>query len=194
MSAGSISKTLLVGNMGQDPEVRPLPSGGIVANISVATTETWKDNQTNQTVEDTEWHRVAVFGKSAEYVRDYLRKGDKVHVSGRNKTRKWQDQNGQDRYSTEVVVKGISGEISLIHRAPQNRTDTQQPQGNQQPQGAQQPQGGYPPSQQPAHHYGHNQAPPPAQGAYQQSPQRQHQGGYPQPPQNGYQYGHDDAI
>lgn len=150
MSAGSVSKTIIIGNLGQDPDVRPLPSGGVVANLNVATTETWKDSQTGQPVEDTEWHKVSVFGKNAEYARDYLRKGDKIHVSGRNKTRKWQDQNGQDRYTTEVLVNGGSGEISLIHRAPQNRSQQQgQPQHQGQPQEAYQ----QPPSPMP-YHYG----------------------------------------
>lgn len=104
MSKGTINKVLLIGNLGADPEVRQAPSGSVVATLNVATTDVWKDQQ-GQNQERTEWHRVVMFGRTAEVARDYLRKGSKVFIEGRLQTRKWQDKNtGQDRYSTEIVA------------------------------------------------------------------------------------------
>lgn len=104
MSKGTINKVILIGNLGADPDFRQAPGGATVANLSIATTNTWKD-QTGQFQDHTEWHRVAVFGRTAEVARDYLRKGSKVYIEGSLRTRKWQDKNtGQDRYSTEIFV------------------------------------------------------------------------------------------
>src|SRR5687768_4467400 len=99
----SVNKVILIGNLGKDPEVRYLPSGDAVTNISVATTDTWKD-KSGEKQEHTEWHRVAFFGKTAEIAGEYLKKGSPVYIEGRIRTRKWQDKEGQDRYSTEIVA------------------------------------------------------------------------------------------
>ena len=101
--ARGVNKVILVGNIGQDPETRFTPSGTAITNISVATSETWKDRQSGQQQERTEWHRVVFFNRLAEIAGEYLRKGSKVYVEGSLRTRKWQDQQGQDRYSTEVI-------------------------------------------------------------------------------------------
>jgi len=101
----SINKVILVGNLGQDPEVKYMPSGGAVTNISIATTDTWKDKSTGEKKENTEWHRVVFFNRLAEIVGEYLRKGSQVYIEGNLRTRKWQDQSGADRYSTEIVAR-----------------------------------------------------------------------------------------
>ena len=98
----SINKVILVGNLGRDPETRYLPSGEAVTNISVATTSSWKDKTSGEKKEETEWHRVSAFGRLAEIMGEYLKKGSQVYVEGQLRTRKWQDKDGQDRYSTEI--------------------------------------------------------------------------------------------
>ncbi|MCH1930302.1 single-stranded DNA-binding protein [Shewanella sp. A25] len=103
MASRGVNKVILVGNLGQDPEVRYMPNGNAVANITVATSESWKDQQ-GQQQERTEWHRVVLFGKLAEITGEYLRKGSQVYLEGKLQTRKWKDQSGQDRYTTEIVV------------------------------------------------------------------------------------------
>lgn len=100
----SVNKVILVGNLGADPETRYLPSGDAVTNIRIATTDRYKDKQSNEFKEATEWHRIAFFGKLAETAGQYLRKGSSVYIEGRIRTRKWQDQSGQDKYSTEIVA------------------------------------------------------------------------------------------
>lgn len=102
--ARGVNKVILVGNLGNDPETKYMPSGGAVTNITVATSESWKDKTTGQAQERTEWHRVVFFNKLAEIAGEYLRKGSKVYVEGSLRTRKWQDQSGQDRYTTEIVA------------------------------------------------------------------------------------------
>ena len=102
--ARGINKVILIGNLGNDPETRYMPAGGAVTNISIATSESWKDKQTGQQQERTEWHRVVFFNRLAEIAGEYLRKGSKVYVEGSLRTRKWQDQSGQDKYSTEIVA------------------------------------------------------------------------------------------
>ncbi len=104
MASRGINKVILVGNLGNDPEHRVLPSGGAVTNISIATSESWKDKNTGQPQERTEWHRVVFFNRLAEIAAEYLRKGSKVYVEGALRTRKWQDQSGQDKYTTEIVA------------------------------------------------------------------------------------------
>ena len=99
----SVNKVILIGNLGRDPETRYMPDGGAVTNVSIATTETWKD-KSGETQEKTEWHRVAFFGKLAEIAGEYLKKGSQVYVEGRLQTRKWQDKDGQDKYTTEIVA------------------------------------------------------------------------------------------
>lgn len=102
MAKGTLNKVILIGNLGADPEVRYMPSGGAVANLRLATTEAWKDKQTGQPQERTEWHRVIFFQRTAEVCGEYLRKGSKIYVEGRIRTQKWQDKEGQDRYTTEI--------------------------------------------------------------------------------------------
>lgn len=101
--ARGVNKVILIGNLGQDPEVRYMPSGAAVANVNIATTEVWNDRQSGQRQERTEWHKVVFFNKLAEVVQQYLKKGSKVYIEGKLQTRKWQDQNGIDRYTTEIV-------------------------------------------------------------------------------------------
>jgi len=102
--ARGVNKVILIGNLGKDPEVRYMPSGGAVANATLATSETWKDKQTGENQERTEWHNVVFFNRLAEIAGEYLKKGSKVYVEGSLRTRKWQDKNGQDRYTTEIVA------------------------------------------------------------------------------------------
>lgn len=104
MASRGVNKVILIGNLGADPETRFMPSGGSVTNVSLATSQSWKDKQTGQPQERTEWHRVVFFNRLAEIAGEYLRKGSKVYVEGTLRTRKWQDQSGQDRYSTEIVA------------------------------------------------------------------------------------------
>jgi single-strand DNA-binding protein len=101
--ARGVNKVILIGNLGADPETRAMPSGTTVANLRIATSESWRDKQTGEQQERTEWHRVALFGRLAEVAGEYLRKGSKVYIEGSLRTRKWQDKEGKDRYSTEIV-------------------------------------------------------------------------------------------
>jgi single-strand DNA-binding protein len=113
--AGSVNKVILIGNLGADPEVRSFQNGGKVCNLSVATSESWKDKQTGERKERTEWHRVAIFNENLVRIAEqYLKKGSKVYLEGQIETRKWQDQSGQDRYSTEVVLRPYRGELTLL--------------------------------------------------------------------------------
>lgn len=112
--AGSVNKVILIGNLGRDPEVRTMQNGGKVANLSIATSDTWRDKATGERKEKTEWHRVVIFGNLAEIAEKYLKKGSKVYVCGSLQTRKWQDKDGQDRYSTEVVIQGFGGELTML--------------------------------------------------------------------------------
>ncbi|MGV6848963.1 MAG: single-stranded DNA-binding protein [Marinibacterium sp.] len=113
--AGSVNKVILIGNLGRDPEVRTFQNGGKVCNLRIATSETWKDRNTGERREKTEWHSVAIFSEPlARIAEQYLRKGSKVYLEGQLETRKWQDQSGQDRYSTEVVLRPYKGELTLL--------------------------------------------------------------------------------
>jgi len=105
--ARGVNKAILIGNLGRDPEVRYSPSGAAVANVSIATTDTWKDKNTGEQQERTEWHRVVFFGRLAEIVGEYLKKGSQVYVEGRLQTRKWQDKEGNDRFTTEIVANDM---------------------------------------------------------------------------------------
>ena len=117
--ARGVNKVTLIGNLGADPEVRYMPNGNAVANITLATSESWKDKQTGQVQERTEWHRVVFFARLAEVVGQYARKGSKLYVEGKLQTRKWQDQSGQDRYTTEIVVD-MRGSMQLLDNRPDN--------------------------------------------------------------------------
>jgi len=113
--AGSVNKVILVGNLGRDPEVRRMTSGEPVVNLSVATSETWRDKASGERKEKTEWHRVVIFNKNlAEVAEKYLRKGSKVYVEGQLQTRKWTDKDGQEKYSTEVVLQNFRGELTML--------------------------------------------------------------------------------
>lgn len=129
-----VNKVIIVGNLGNDPEMRQMPNGGSVANVSVATSEKWKDKQTGAQQERTEWHRIVFFNRLAEVVGQYLTKGSKVYVEGQLRTRKWQDKEGQDRYTTEIVA----GQMQML--------DSRSGGGQQPQQGF----GGYPETQQAA--------------------------------------------
>lgn len=134
MSAKGVNKVILVGNMGQDPEVRYTQDGKAIATLSLATSESWKDQQ-GQKQEKTEWHRVVIFGKLAEIAQQYVTKGSKVYIEGKLQTRKWQDTNtGQDRYSTEVIVDGFSGVLQMLDSKQDNGQQAQQQQARQAPQ------------------------------------------------------------
>lgn len=113
MASRGVNKVILVGNLGQDPEVRFMPNGGAVANFTLATSESWRDKQTGENKENTEWHRVVLFGKLAEVAGEYLRKGSQVYIEGQLRTRKWQDQSGQEKYTTEVVVN-VGGTMQML--------------------------------------------------------------------------------
>ena len=126
MASRGVNKVILVGNLGNDPETRYTQAGAAITNISVATSETWKDKQTGQPQERTEWHRVVFFNRLAEIAGEYLRKGSKVYVEGALRTRKWQDQSGQDRYTTEIVAN----EMQMLDSRGSQGGDYQQPQGN----------------------------------------------------------------
>jgi len=139
----SINKVIIVGNLGQDPEVKYMPSGGAVTNISIATTDSWTDKSSGQKQEKTEWHRVVFFNRLAEIVGEYLRKGSQVYIEGSLRTRKWQDQSGQDKYTTEIVAR----EMQMLGSRAGGSSDFQQnsaPQQAPQQQASQQqaPQGG----------------------------------------------------
>ncbi|MBK1706808.1 single-stranded DNA-binding protein [Halochromatium glycolicum] len=113
MASGGVNKVILIGNLGADPEVRYMPSGSAVANLRLATSESWRDKTTGEQQERTEWHRVALFGKLGEIAGQYLRKGSKVYIEGKLRTRKWQGQDGQDRYTTEIIVD-INGTMQML--------------------------------------------------------------------------------
>lgn len=139
MTARGVNKVILVGYLGQDPEVRYMPNGGAVANLTLATSEAWRDKQTGEMRENTEWHRVVVFGKLAEIASEYLRKGAQVYIEGQLRTRKWTDQSGQDKYTTEVLVN-VGGTMQML-----GRRDSQSQQGGQQFSGQPQPEPQTPP-------------------------------------------------
>jgi single-strand DNA-binding protein len=116
--AGSVNKVILIGNLGADPEIRRTQDGRPVANLRLATSESWRDKASGERKEKTEWHRVVIFNENlCRIAEQYLKKGSKVFIEGQLQTRKWQDQSGQDRYSTEVVLQGFRGELTLLDRA-----------------------------------------------------------------------------
>lgn len=132
MASRGVNKVILVGNLGQDPEVRYLPNGGAVANITLATSESWRDKATGEQKEQTEWHRVVLFGKLAEVAGEYLRKGSQVYIEGQLRTRKWKDQSGVEKYTTEVLVN-VGGVMQMLggkqggnEQSPAPRNNSQQ--------------------------------------------------------------------
>ena len=174
-----VNKVIILGNLGKDPEVRFMPNGGGVANLTIATSESWKDKQTGEQKEKTEWHRVVMFGKLAEIAGEYLKKGSKVYIEGALQTRKWQNQQGQDQYTTEIVVQGFNGTMQMLDSRGGsgagaggfNQQAPQQSGGFQQQASAPQQSGGF--NQQAAPQQAYNK---PAQqsGGFQQPAQHQH--------------------
>lgn len=140
MASRGVNKVIIMGNLGQDPEVKYTANGSAVANITVATSETWRDKASGEQREKTEWHRVVLFGKTAEIAGEYLRKGSQVYLEGQLQTRKWQDQSGQDRYTTEVVVQWPAGQMQLLGGRPQGGAPAMGGQPQQQQGGWGQPQ------------------------------------------------------
>lgn len=166
--ARGINKVILIGNVGQDPEVKYMPSGGAVTNISVATSESWKDKNTGQMQERTEWHRVVMFNRLGEIAGEFLRKGSKVYIEGSLRTRKWQGQDGTDRFTTEIVAdqmqmldgRGEAANTGGGYNAPQENYNQASPQNNYNQQNSNnnqrpQNQGGY-----------SNQTPPPSMDSF----------------------------
>jgi single-strand DNA-binding protein len=142
MASRGVNKVILIGNLGVDPEVRYMPNGNAVANLRIATSETWKDQQTGQIQERTEWHTVVLYRRLAEIAGEYLKKGSKVYIEGSLRTRKWQDKNGQDRYTTEIIANdmqmldragaGVSGNVGAAEpdwEAPPAAATPTRPQG-----------------------------------------------------------------
>ncbi|CAE6921437.1 single-stranded DNA-binding protein [Vibrio sp. B1FLJ16] len=167
MASRGVNKVILVGNLGNDPEIRYMPNGGAVANITIATSESWRDKATGEQREKTEWHRVVLFGKLAEVAGEYLRKGSQVYIEGQLQTRKWQNQQGQDQYTTEVVVQGFNGVMQMLG----GRSQGGAPASGGQPQ----QQGGWGQPQQPPQQ-------PYNAPKQQQAPQQQPQQQYNEPP------------
>ncbi|ENN97255.1 MULTISPECIES: single-stranded DNA-binding protein [Pseudoalteromonas] len=180
--ARGVNKVILVGNLGQDPEVRYMPNGNGVANITLATSDSYKDKNTGQMVDKTEWHRVVFFGKLAEIVGEYCRKGSQIYVEGKLQTRKWTDQQGQEKYTTEIVVDGFTGQMQMLGA----RGGDHQGGGYQGNQGGQQG-GGYQNNQQGGGYGQNNQAQNSQQGGYapqQQAAPAQRPAAAPAPQQN----------
>lgn len=124
MSRG-VNKVILIGNLGNEPEIRSTAAGALIATLSIATSESWRDRNTGQQQEKTEWHRVVIFGKLAEIAQQYLHKGSKVYLEGKLQTRKWQGQDGQDRYTTEIVIDGFNGQLQMLDSAGSSSTATE---------------------------------------------------------------------
>ncbi|TPV57289.1 single-stranded DNA-binding protein [Aestuariibacter sp. GS-14] len=185
MATRGVNKVILVGNLGNDPEVRYMPNGNAVANLSIATSESWKDQQ-GQIQERTEWHRLTMYRRLAEIAGEYLKKGSQIYVEGKLQTRKWQDQQGQDRYTTEIIVDqmqmlGGGSQGGQGGQTGQNAGYQQRPQGSGQ-------QGGY----NNAGSYGGNQGN--QGGGYQQPQQRPQGGGQSTPPMAEPDFDFDDDI
>ncbi len=187
MATRGVNKVILVGNLGNDPEVRYMPNGNAVANLSLATSESWKDQQ-GQVQERTEWHRLTMYRRLAEIAGEYLKKGSQIYVEGKLQTRKWQDQQGQDRYTTEIIVD----QMQMLG----GREGGQGGQGGgyqQRPQSGGQ-QGGYSNNNNQPAYGGGNQGGGNQGGGYQQQPQQRPQGGQQTPPMAEPDFDFDDDI
>ena len=172
---GSVNKVILLGNLGRDPEIRSMQSGSKMANFSIATSKRWKDRNTQEQKEKTSWHNIVIFGDGlVDIVEKYVKKGSKVYVEGELQTRKWQDQSGQDRYTTEVVVQGFNGVMQMLGGRAQGGAPAQGGMGGQQQQG------GWGQPQQPQQQQQYS-APAQQQAPQQQAPQ-QAQPQYNEPP------------
>lgn len=135
MSSIGINKCIILGRVGNDPEIKYSASGSAIANLSVATSEQWKDKQTGEKKEQTEWHRVVIFGKLAEVAGEYLRKGSQVYIEGQLRTRKWTDSNGVDKYTTEIVIPQMGGVMQMLGGKRDDSGQQPRQQSGQQPQG-----------------------------------------------------------
>ena len=191
--AKGINKVILVGNCGQDPEVRYMPNGNAVANVTLATSDSYKDKNTGQMVEKTEWHRISFFGKLAEIVGEYVRKGSQIYVEGKLQTRKWTDQQGQEKYTTEIVVDGFTGQMQMLGARQGGQSQGSQGnnnyQGNNQAQGQQNNQGNNSYSNSNNNYQGNSQAQRQGNGqAQRQNSQGQQQGGQAQQGVSNSQY------
>lgn len=152
MAGGGVNKVIIVGNLGADPEVRYTANGSAVTNIRVATSESWKDKNTGEPQERTEWHRITLFARLGEIAGQYLRKGSKVYIEGKLRTRKWQDQQGQDRWSTDIIAdqmqmldsRGSGGQGVAQGQGPSHGTGQQQPERAPDTGGGGAPEGGFP--------------------------------------------------
>ena len=190
MASRGINKVILVGNLGNDPDVRFSANGSAVATLSIATSDGWTDRNTGQPVEKTEWHRVVIFGKLAEIAQQYLRKGSKVYIEGKLQTRKWQGQDGQDRYTTEIVVDGFNGQMQMLD----SRSDNVQTSGYGQANQAPQPSNAYPNNGQQQYNahsqqqYGQGNAPQATPPNYQSQPTAQSSYPSQQNTQQSYQH------
>ncbi len=175
--ARGVNKVILVGNLGKDPEVRYMPSGGAVANVTIATSESWKDKQTGEQRDRTEWHNVVFYNRLAEIAGEYLKKGSQAYIEGSLRTRKWQDKNGQDRYSTEIIASEMQMLGSRGGAGSYDNNTQQQGGGYNQSPAQEQQQGGYnqaaaqPQNQQPQQPPAQQQPP-----AGQAAPQQQQKG------------------
>jgi single-strand DNA-binding protein len=192
--ARGVNKVILIGNLGADPETRFMPSGGAVTNVRLATSESWKDRQSGQMQERTEWHRLTMYRRLAEIAGEYLKKGSQIYVEGKLQTRKWQDQSGQDRYTTEIIVdqmqmlggrggEGGGGNAGGGYQRPQNNQQGGYQQQGGQSQGGYQQQGG---QNQGGQNQGGYQQPAPNQGGGQSQPK--------QPPMAEPDFDFDDDI
>lgn len=193
--ARGINRAILIGNLGEDPDVRYMPNGNAVAKISLATSDSYKDKNTGQMVDKTEWHRVIFFGKLAEVVGEYCRKGSQIYVEGKLQTRKWTDQQGQEKYTTEIVVDGFTGQMQMLGsrqggQAQGNQgNNNYQGQQNNQAQGQQNNQGNNSYSNSNNNHQGNSQAQRQGNGqAQRQNSQGQQQGGQAQQGVSNSQY------
>lgn len=181
--ARGVNKVILIGNLGQDPDVRFLPSGNPVANLRIATTDSWTDKQSGQRQERTEWHSVVLFNKLAEIAQQYVKKGSRIYIEGRLQTRKWQGQDGQDRYSTEIVASDMQMLDSRSGQGGGGAGYGQAPQDNYGAAAGQAPQGGY------GQQGGYGNAPQGGGQPQQRPPQPPAQGGQGNAPQQGNNYG-----
>lgn len=177
--ARGVNKVILIGTLGADPEVRYMPNGNAVANISLATNESWKDKNTGQMQERTEWHRIVVFGKLAEIAGEYMKKGSQAYFEGKLQTRKWQDQQGQEKYTTEVVVD-MGGQMQMLGGRAEGAGQSSGYQSNQSNAGNQGFAQQQPAQQQSGFQSQGNQGFAPQQGGYQSQQQGGFQGGQQQ--------------
>lgn len=126
----SLNKVQIIGNLGNDPDLRKTQSGDSVCNLSIATTESWKDKNTGERVSRTEWHKVVIWGNTADVAAKYLSKGSKVYIEGKLETRKWQDQSGADKYTTEIVVKGFNGQMVMLDSKSEGQSQNNEAKAN----------------------------------------------------------------